>query len=100
ACATPLAVPGLAAGILWLSLFTERGYMNTILQGVGLIKEPITYLSYESLGTVIAAIVVAESWRATALVLVILVAGLQLIPRDYFEAADLFGASRIRRTVP
>ena len=97
--AIPLAISDLAAGILWLSVFTERGYLNTILQGVGLIKEPITYLSYESLGTVIAAIVVAESWRATALVLVILIAGLQLIPRDYFEAADLFGANRIRRTI-
>jgi len=31
--------------------------------------------------------------------MVILVAGLQLIPRDYFEAADLFGANRIRRTI-
>jgi multiple sugar transport system permease protein len=47
------------------------------------------------LGTVI----VAESWRATAIVLVILLAGLQLIPREYFEAADLFGASRLKRTL-
>ena len=31
--------------------------------------------------------------------LVIILAGLQLIPRDYFEAAELFGASRIRRTI-
>ena len=31
--------------------------------------------------------------------MVILVAGLQLIPRDYFEAADLFGANRLRRTL-
>src|SRR5436190_909649 len=52
--AIPLAISDLAAGILWLSVFTERGYLNTILQGVGLIKEPITYLSYESLGTVFA----------------------------------------------
>ena len=42
---------------------------------------------------------VAESWRATAIVLVILLAGLQLIPRDYFEAAEVFGADRIRRTL-
>jgi multiple sugar transport system permease protein len=97
--AIPLAISDLAAGILWLSVFTERGYLNTILQDLGLIKEPIIYLSYESVGTVLAAIVIAESWRATALVLVILIAGLQLIPRDYFEAADLFGASRLRRTI-
>jgi multiple sugar transport system permease protein len=32
-------------------------------------------------------------------VLVILLAGLQLIPREYFEAADLFGASRLKRTM-
>jgi multiple sugar transport system permease protein len=97
--AIPLAISDLAAGILWLSVFTERGYLNTVLQGLGLIKEPIIFLSYEHIATVVAAIVIAESWRATALVLVILIAGLQLIPRDYFEAADLFGASRWRRTV-
>jgi multiple sugar transport system permease protein len=97
--AIPLAISDLAAGILWLSVFTQNGYLNTVLQALGIIKEPIVYLSYENIAMVIGAIVIAESWRATALVLVILVAGLQLIPRDYFEAADLFGASRLRRTV-
>jgi len=48
---------------------------------------------------VFTAVVVAESWRATALVLVILLAGLQLIPREYFEAAELFGANRVKRTL-
>jgi multiple sugar transport system permease protein len=97
--AIPLAISDLAAGILWLSIFTERGYLNTIGQGVGVIQTPPVYLSFENFGGLLAAIVVAESWRATAIVMVILVAGLQLIPRDYFEAADLFGASRIRRTI-
>ena len=97
--AIPLAISDLAAGILWLSVFTQQGYLNTVLQGLGLIKGPIIFLSYENIALVFAAIVVAESWRATALVLVILIAGLQLIPRDYFEAADLFGANRIGRTI-
>lgn len=97
--ALPLAISDLAAGIVWLSIFTENGYLNTILTGVGLIREPIAYLSYENLHLVLMAVVVAESWRATAIVLVVLLAGLQLIPRDYFEAADLFGASRFRRTI-
>ncbi len=97
--AIPLAISDLAAGILWLSIFTERGYLNTVGQGVGLIQTPPVYLSFENFGGLLAAIVIAESWRATAIVMVILVAGLQLIPRDYFEAADLFGANRIRRTI-
>jgi multiple sugar transport system permease protein len=97
--AIPLAISDLAAGIVWLSIFTDQGYLNTILTGLGLIKEPMAFLSYENLQWVFAAVVVAESWRATALVLVILLAGLQLIPREYFEAAELFGANRLKRTL-
>lgn len=97
--AIPLAISDLAAGILWLAVFTERGYLNTVAQDAGVIQQAKVYLSFENFGGLIAAIVIAESWRATAIVMVILVAGLQLIPRDYFEAADLFGASRFRRTM-
>ncbi len=97
--AIPLAISDLAAGILWLAVFTERGYLNTVGEGLGLLDTAQVYLSFENFGGLLAAIVIAESWRATAIVMVILVAGLQLIPRDYFEAADLFGATRIRRTI-
>src|SRR6266511_1026170 len=97
--AIPLAISDLAAGIVWLSIFTENGYLNTVLGGLGLIKEPIAYLSYENLHLVLMTIVVAESWRATAIVLVILLAGLQLIPRDYFEAAELLRAWLLGRTL-
>src|SRR5437763_6663910 len=97
--AIPLAISDLASGILWLSVFTERGYLNTVAEGAGIIDVPRAFLSFENLGGLLAAIVIAESWRATSIVMVILVAGLQLIPRDYFEAADLFGANRIKRTI-
>ena len=50
------------------------------------------------------AIVLAEIWRSTVLIMIILVAGLQGIPRDYGEAAEVFGAGffqRVRRvTLP
>src|SRR6267143_203841 len=97
--AIPLAISDLAAGILWLAVFTERGYLNSTLQSAGVIDQPILFLSFDNLGGILTAIVIAETWRATAIVLVILIAGLQLIPRDFFEAADLFGANRLRRTV-
>ena len=97
--AVPLAISDLAAGILWLAVFTERGYLNTVAQGTGVLQTPVVFLSFENFPGLLTAIVIAESWRATAIVMVILVAGLQLIPRDYFEAADLFGANRVRRTV-
>src|SRR2546422_4355106 len=97
--AIPLAISDLAAGILWLAVFTERGYLNSTLQNAGVIDQPVLWLSFDNFAGILSAIGIAESWRATALVLVILIAGLQLIPRDFFEAADLFGANRLRRTV-
>jgi multiple sugar transport system permease protein len=95
--AIPLAISDLAAGLTWLSIFTERGYLNSILFSLGIIEKPFLFLSYQNPVAVFATIVIAESWRATAIVMVILLAGLQLIPRDYFEAADVFGASTLKR---
>jgi multiple sugar transport system permease protein len=43
---------------------------------------------------IFVAIALAEIWRATAIMLVILVAGIGLIPKEYYEAASVFGASR------
>jgi multiple sugar transport system permease protein len=59
----------------------------------------LLWLSFDNLAGLLTAIVVAESWRTTAIVLVVLLAGLQRIPRDLFETAELFGANRFRRTV-
>src|SRR6266542_162554 len=97
--ALPLAISDLAAGIVWLAIFADTGFLNSALNGLGLTTDPINFLSYENLHLVLGTVIVAESWRATAIVLVILLAGLQLIPREYFEAADLFGASRLKRTM-
>jgi multiple sugar transport system permease protein len=93
-CAIPLAVSDLAAGLIWLSLFTERGYLNAALVQWGLLRSPFNFLSHEHPGWLVAAIVTTEVWRATAIVMVVLVAGLQLLPRDYLETAAVFGASR------
>ncbi|WP_018466415.1 carbohydrate ABC transporter permease [Calidithermus timidus] len=93
----PLGISDLAAGIAWLAIFTERGYLNSFLQALGLIHEPRLWLSYETPAMLFLAVVAAEVWRATAIVFVILVAGLQLIPKEYSEAAEVFGATPWRR---
>jgi multiple sugar transport system permease protein len=97
--AIPIAISDLAAGIAWLSIFTERGYLNSILYQLGILDKPFLFLSYQNLPAMFGTIVVAESWRATAIVMTILLAGLQVIPRDYFEAADVFGATTLKRTL-
>ncbi|GAP63750.1 multiple sugar transport system permease protein [Ardenticatena maritima] len=90
--AVPLAISDLAAGIIWFAIFTQRGYLNTILQYLGILDRPFIFLAPNQRFWLITAIVLAEVWRATAIVMVILVAGLQSIPNEYMEAAEVFGA--------
>ena len=95
----PLAVSDLAAGLLWLAALTERGYLNSVLQNAGVIDQPVVWLSFDNFAGLVTAIVIAESWRTTAMVLLVLIAGLEVIPREVLETAELLGASRFRRTV-
>ncbi|WP_217999160.1 carbohydrate ABC transporter permease [Nocardia exalbida] len=89
----PLAISELAAGLVWLSIFDNRGYLNSLLVGLGVSDDGVQWLGYQNAGTMLLAVVVAEVWRATSLVFVIVVAGVQMIPRDYDEAAQVFGAN-------
>lgn len=93
----PLGISDLAAGIIWLAIFEQTGFLNSMLYGLGVIDQPSNFLSYQNTWVIFIAIALAEIWRATAIMLVILVAGLGLIPKEYDEAAEVFGASRWQR---
>jgi multiple sugar transport system permease protein len=95
--ALPLGVSELAAGIVWFSIFTEQGWLNSLLTQVGILDRPFIFLDYQRPALLLLTIVVAEAWRATSIIMIILVAGLQGIPRDYLEAADVFGATAWQR---
>jgi multiple sugar transport system permease protein len=89
----PLGVSDLAAGLVWLAILQNSGYLNSALFKLGLIGGPTPWLNSETPVTLFLGVLLAEIWRATAIVLVILVAGLQLIPKEFGEAADIFGAT-------
>jgi len=98
----PLAISELAAGIVWVSIFTQKGWLNSILETLGIIERGVIWQSAESYWTLIGIIVVAEMWRATSIMMIILVAGLQSIPDEYLEAAEVYGATlwqRVRRVI-
>ncbi len=95
----PLAVSDLAAGLAWFAILNDSGYLNSFLYAVGAIPDQQSLLSYETPVTLFLGIAAAEVWRATAIVLVILVAGVQLIPREYGEAAEVFGATPWQRFI-
>lgn len=93
----PLGISDLAAGIIWLAIFEQSGFLNSMMHGLGFIDRPTNLISYQSPTLVFVAIALAEIWRATAIMLVILVAGIGLIPKEYYEAAEIFGAGPWKR---
>jgi multiple sugar transport system permease protein len=89
----PLAV-GLAAGSLlfWGFYSNAIGPLNPILQGAGLVDEPIQFL-----GTPVNALlstVFLIVWKFSGFYMLILLVGLQAIPTDVYESAAIDGAGR------
>jgi multiple sugar transport system permease protein len=95
--AIALGVSELAVGIVWYAIFTQNGYLNSILVSLGWLVAPIPHLTADTRYWIIIAICLAEIWRATAIVMVIVVSGLQAISHEVLEAADLFGANLWKR---
>ncbi len=98
----PLTISDVAAGLIWYSMLSTNGFLNKLLISLGAIDQPIYFFGYQYRHMAFLAIVITEVWRATALVFVILFAGLQMISKEHIEAAEVFGANvwqRLRHVV-
>ncbi|MGQ9855976.1 MAG: carbohydrate ABC transporter permease [Fervidobacterium sp.] len=91
--AMPLALSDVTAALISYSIFSPNGYLNKLLLSLNWIESPIYFFGYFFKGRAFWVIVLTEVWRATPLVFVILLAGLQSINKEYLEAADVFGFS-------
>jgi trehalose transport system permease protein len=87
----PLGVPTLVSGAAMLYFVGFTGYLNEILLDLHIIDVPVYWQQNGIRG--MFAIALADLWKATPLVVLILLAGLESIPRDVYEAADIDGAS-------
>lgn len=91
--ALPIAISDVAAGLIWYSMLTGKGFVNKLLISAGIIEDPIIFFGYEYKWRMLLAIFLAEVWRSTAIVFIVVFAGAQLIHRELLEAAEVFGAS-------
>ncbi len=86
----PWALPTVVAATMWSLILNDRiGLVNSVLSRVGLLREPIVWLGPKLAMT---SVVIADVWKTTPFVAIILLAGLKSIPRQYYEAAALDGA--------
>jgi len=89
----PWAVPPAVAGFMFKWFFNEvHGAGNSLLIKMGM--EPLNWLSQPDIA--MGVLIACDTWVRIPFVLIILLAGLQTIPKVLYEAAEIDGASSIR----
>ena len=90
----PVIVSGVVVTILWQQLFGyDTGLFNRLLIGLGLGK--IGWLTDPDIA--MASIAVMATWKNVGLYIVLFLVGLQTVPTQYYEAADLEGATHLQK---
>jgi len=88
----PFITPEWVSALVWQWMYhSEFGITNEILRSLGVISQNVAWLSRPEI--VIYAIAVSYIWRVGAYMMIVFIAGLQLIGRPLYEAAKVDGAS-------
>lgn len=90
----PVIVSGVVITILWQQLYGfDAGLINRLLIKLGLNK--VGWLTDPDIA--MASIAVMATWKNVGLYIILFLVGLQTVPQNYYEAADLEGASKIQK---
>src|SRR6266446_2939853 len=92
----PWAFPTVISAQIWYLMYNDRtGIVSYILQQMHLLAPGATLL--QSNGGIIAAAVITDVWKTTPFMALLLLAGLQTIPTEMYEAADVDGSTRFQQ---
>jgi trehalose/maltose transport system permease protein len=90
----PWAFPTVISAIMWRLMFQDQvGIINYVANAIGLISQPI--LSDRTL--LLIGCILVDVWKTTPFMALLLLAGLQTIPGDVYEAARVDGANVMQR---
>jgi multiple sugar transport system permease protein len=88
----PWALPTALIALAWTWIFNDEfGLLNDLLLRLGLIQTGINWLGDPNLA--LGAVIAADVWKTTPFISILLLAGLQSIPRDLYEAHAIDGAT-------
>lgn len=92
----PWAISGVLASVMWALMYNEHmGVFNDLLMKLGIIDEPKAFLA--STSSAFISVVIAELWRGIPFFAITLLASLQSIPGELYEAAAVDGANKLRQ---
>lgn len=88
----PWAIPTVVGALLWRFMFeSEAGIVNAVLMDAGLMTRPFVWFIHQAAAWV--PVVLADVWKTTPFVALLLLAGLQNIDASLYEAARIDGAT-------
>ncbi|QMV44091.1 carbohydrate ABC transporter permease [Cohnella cholangitidis] len=94
----PWAVSGVLTTMLWSLMFNQHiGVINDLFKRIGFIDHNIAWLA--NVDTVFGSVVTAELWRGIPFFAITLLAALQTIPKEVYEASEVDGAGKFRQLV-
>lgn len=92
----PWVIPAIVSAQMWKWMYNDIfGVINAMLVRLSIIEEPVAWLADRT--TALMAVAVMEAWRATPIMALLLLAGLQLIPADLYEAGVIDGAGKLQQ---
>ena len=92
----PWAIPTVVAAQMWKWMFDDvYGVVNDAGVRLHLLSHSHAWISEP--GTALASVAAVDIWKTTPFVALLLLAGLQVIPRDLYEAAEVDGASKLQQ---
>jgi len=91
----PAVSGSIAIGLSWRFLFDRTGFINSVLQSIGIIHDPIQWLATPSLVLPIAMLLTI--WAGIGYYSVIFLAGLQNIPEELYDAALIDGCNDLQK---
>lgn len=91
----PWTIPDVISGLIWRFMYNPTsGVMNHALESLGITDQPVDWLG--SAGLALPSVIQSDVWRGYPFVMIILLAGMQAIPRDLYEAARVDGANALQ----
>lgn len=88
----PWATPPIVAVVIWRWLLDPNGAVNRTLIALGLAEHPVAF--FADMRTVWPSIVTVMVWNTVPLIALSLLSSLQTVPEEFYEAAELDGATR------
>ncbi|MDB5622740.1 MAG: sugar transporter permease [Devosia sp.] len=92
----PWAIPTIVSAKMWAWMLNDQfGILNDLGMRLGLLSQKVAWTA--SADTAMTAVLIVDIWKTTPFMALLILAGLQMIPRDIYEAAEIDGVHPVKQ---